>query len=166
MSFCGIDLAVTRRTDVAVMRGYHVKVYEVVSDEEIISLCVNSKAVAIDSPLNSYYRDVEREMLRHGYKVLPPSFMKSLTERGIRLRSSMRVIETHPTSSLKNIGLNWRDLSEKKDIVDALVSAMTAKLYYQGKAEVISSHDGQIVVLPKTTFNIVKINGMEFMVFL
>ncbi|BBG22791.1 DUF429 domain-containing protein [Sulfuracidifex tepidarius] len=165
MAFCGIDLAVKRETDVGLMIGNSVKVYEVMTDEEIVSICMNAKASALDSPFNYYYREIDREMLKHGYKVLPPSFMKSLVERAMRLRNSLKLVETHPTSSLKNAGIDWRSLSRKKDVIDAVISALTARLYYEGKAQVIYAHDGIIALAPKSKVSIIPLSDFDFIVF-
>ncbi|WOE49992.1 DUF429 domain-containing protein [Sulfuracidifex metallicus] len=166
MTFCGIDLAVKRKTDVALLSGNKATVYEVDTDEEIVSLCSSSRLIAIDSPLLLLkYRDVDKEMIRRGFKVLPPSFMVSLVERAISLRSFMSMLETHPTSSLKNADICWRDLSKKKDIIDAVISAMAARLYYEGKAQVIEAHDGKVILLPKGRYNIIPVGENRFYVF-
>lgn len=166
MTFCGIDLAVRRETDVGLMAGNTVKVYEVMSDEEIISICGSARASALDSPFNNYYREIDREMLKHGYSVLPPSFMKSLVERAMKLKGRLTLVETHPTSSLKNVRIDWRSLSCKKDVVDAVISAITARLYYEGKAQVIRAHDGEVALTPRINVSMIPLSEFEFMVFL
>ncbi|WP_205760703.1 hypothetical protein [Acidianus sulfidivorans] len=89
-------------------------------------------------------------MLKNGYKVLPPSFMISLVRRAIKLKENFNyVIETHPTSSLKKLNINWRTFSNIKDEVDAVICALTAYAHDLGIAEEILADDGAIYLLPK-----------------
>ncbi|WP_148691810.1 hypothetical protein [Acidianus manzaensis] len=89
-------------------------------------------------------------MIRKGYRVLPPSFMRSLVERAIRIKTEFKqVIETHPTSSLKKLKINWKNFSNIKDEVDAIICALTAYSYDLGVAEEISAIDGKIYLLPE-----------------
>lgn len=157
--YCGIDLAVRRKSAVAKIEDN--KRDEVIihtnflnTNEEIVQYCKGSKVIAIDSPLSlsQGYRNVDKEMIRKGYRVLPPSFMKSLVLRALALISyfpNSKVIETHPTSSLKKLGINWRTFSNVKDEVDAVVCVLVAYSYDLGIAEKISSNDGEIYLLPK-----------------
>ena len=122
------------------------------TDDEIINYCKDARIVAIDSPLSMSkgFREVDKKMIREGYRVLPPSFMKSLVERAIRLsRVLSNVIETHPTSSMKNMGINWRDYTTKKDEIDAVICALTAYAYDNNLTYKISGIDGTIYLLPK-----------------
>jgi Uncharacterized conserved protein len=48
---------------------------------------------------------------------------------------------------MKLIGLNWRELHEIKDYVDAALCAMTAMAYDSGYAEEIKADDGTIYLL-------------------
>ncbi|BFH72432.1 hypothetical protein SJAV_03760 [Sulfurisphaera javensis] len=166
MKFCGIDLAVKRPSAVGILEGDIVCVKELISNDEIYEECKNSLVVSIDSPLtySNGFRNVDREMIRRGYKVLPPSWMKSLVERAITLKNMFKttVIETHPTSSMKNISLNWKSLANKKDIVDAVLCSLVSLYYYIGKAEEISSIDGKIYILPKEKISITKIGNNCF----
>ncbi|BDC19386.1 hypothetical protein [Acidianus sp. HS-5] len=122
------------------------------TDEEIIDYCKDAKLVAIDSPLSMSkgFREVDKKMIRSGYKVLPPSFMKSLVERAIRISKLLpSVIETHPTSSMKNLGINWKEYTKKKDEIDAVICAITAYAYDNKMVFKISDVDGIIYLLPK-----------------
>ncbi len=149
--YCGIDLAVKRKTAIGVLREKEIKIIEATTDEKIIEICKHANIVAIDSPLSHSkgFRKVDKEMIKRGFKVLPPSFMVSLVDRAIRLSKELKVIETHPTSSLKNIGLNWKDLHDIKDYVDAAICAITAMEYDNSNVEEISADDGTIYLLPK-----------------
>ena len=165
MKFCGIDLAVKRPSAVGVLKDRLIEVYEL-DDEGIIKTCWDAEVIAIDSPLSHSkgFRDVDRNMIKMGYRVLPPSWMKSLVDKAIFLSSSLKgkVIETHPTSSLKNIGLDWRKFNVKKDVVDAIVSALVAKFYVEGNAMEIRGIDGVIYLLPKKRIEIIKLANNLF----
>lgn len=168
MKFCGIDLAVKRPSAVGVLENDVVCVKELMKDEEIYEECKDSVVVSIDSPLSHSkgYREVDKEMIRRGYRVLPPSWMISLVDRAIRLSSLFKtVIETHPTSSLKNLGIDWRKYSNKKDIIDAVVCALVSYYFYLGKAVEISANDGKIYILPPMKLKIIKINENCFRIF-
>lgn len=150
--YCGIDLAVKRKTTIGVLNNYEIRIYEVSTNEEIIQLCSKANITAIDSPLSHSkgFRNVDKEMIRRGFRVLPPSFISKLVERAIELSRSLKnVIETHPTSTLKNLGINWRRLHEVKDYVDAAACAMVALGYEIGYVEEIKANDGVIYLLSK-----------------
>jgi hypothetical protein len=73
-----------------------------------------------------------------------------------------KVIETHPTSSLKNIGLDWRRYNVKKDIIDAVVAALVSLSYMKGEAMEIRGSDGVIYLLPKKKIEISKLSENVF----
>ena len=140
------------------------------SDDEIVSSVAKYRRaiVAIDAPLgfgNGFIRNVDRKMIAHGYKVLPPGLpqMALLTRRAINIAERVRgmgytVIETHPTSVLKSSGcgsveelakaLNIMNVDivkgGKKDIVDAFLAAVAALCYNEKCSEVIEDTDGAI----------------------
>lgn len=158
--YCGIDLAVKRKTAVGLLIENKIKVYFVSTDDEILELCSKAKITAIDSPL-SYskgFRQIDREMLKLGLKVLPPSFMPSLVERGIKLSKKLNSIETHPTSSMKLMKINWKDYTSIKDEFDAVLCVITAYLYDNGEAKAIKAKDGEIYLIDKK-MKIVKENS-------
>lgn len=165
MKFCGIDLAVKRPSTFGVLKGNTIEVYE--GDEDLIlQLCATSEIVAIDSPL-SYskgFRDVDKQMIKRGYRVLPPSWMESLVAKAIKLSNLLRgtVIETHPTSSLKNIGLDWRRYNVKKDVIDAVVATLVSLFYAKGETMEIRGLDGAIYLLPKKKIEIFKLSKNIF----
>ncbi|ACP36819.1 Protein of unknown function DUF429 [Sulfolobus islandicus Y.G.57.14] len=164
--YCGIDLAVRRKTAVGILINNEIKIIELTINEEIIESCNRAKVTAIDSPLSHHngFRNVDKELIKRKLKVLPPSFMKKLVERAIQLKDRLNnVIETHPTSSMKLIGLNWRELHEIKDYVDAALCAMTAMAYDSGYAEEIKADDGTIYLLStKFPYEIKRKNYFEF----
>jgi len=136
------------------------------------------KCVAIDAPLSMQrngrgFRDVERKMLRDGFRLYPPlsRWMKGLTLRAIRLKGdieklNVKVVETHSTSSLKRIGfkgtrkphdiLNFvREKFNLKvnmivnsiHVVDAIICALVALKAYHDECIVYRSFDGEIYLL-------------------
>ncbi|MEZ0393877.1 MAG: DUF429 domain-containing protein [Desulfurococcaceae archaeon] len=168
----GIDLRGSRRrpTGLASFDGRLLRTRVAFSDEEILGFVrdLSPVAVAIDAPLSmaSGYRLVDREMIRRGYRVLPPGWkgMRVLVERAIYIASELAregyvVVETHPLSSLKSsrcssaaelfsaLGIAASPYSTK-DELDAAIAALTAFYYARGLYEVVSSADGAIVLLP------------------
>ena len=175
-SFIGIDLAgsTNRPTGIAITTNKIIHLLVVYGDEEIISLISRfaPKVVAIDAPLTKpdkgkTTRLVDTLMRNLGFKVLPPGFpgMMKLTERGVKLKKAItvlgvRVLETHPLSAIKALGLSNRkeylnfmykmNFHIKGQInnhtIDALVAAYTALLYLKGKSFCIKTHDGEIIL--------------------
>ncbi|WP_252897017.1 DUF429 domain-containing protein, partial [Metallosphaera hakonensis] len=149
---CGIDLAVKRKSAVAVLEGKTIEVKFLMTDEELINTCRSASVVAIDAPLTyaNGFREVDRLLISKGLRVFPPSFIKSLTERGIRLAKHLRAIETHPTSSFKLLGWDWRTISKIKDEADSVISVLTAHLYLEGGTLILRARDGEIHLLNKS----------------
>jgi predicted nuclease with RNAse H fold len=86
------------------------------TDNEIISFVSDLKpsVIAIDAPLTNKpeMREVDKLMIKLGYRVFPPSFkwMRQLSLRGYELMTRLNtpeftVIETHPRSVLKHAGV-------------------------------------------------------------
>ncbi len=143
------------------------------SDPEIIGLIKSYKPriIAIDSPLShaQTYREVDILMKRRGYPVLPPGWktMKPLVDRAIRIKkilegNSIVVIETHPKSALKSSGCKNIDELLKntnimigfkkkltRDEADALIAAIVARFYVEGRAYVVAARDGIIYLMPR-----------------
>lgn len=174
MIVAGIDLAATSRrpSGVAVISDKTLLfIGKAYYDQEIIDIMRSAKpsVVAIDAPLSpsDRYREVDLLMKRSGYPVLPPGWrtMRLLVIRGVKLRETLQkygiaVIETHPKSALKScmcslpaelfsrVGINpGRRLT--RDEEDALIAALVAKYYIEGRAKSISAVDGVIYLLPK-----------------
>lgn len=139
-----------RPTAVAVLEGCGLLYLAMAStDEEVawVAQLFKPRAVAIDAPLTAPeggrgLRDVEVELRRLGYRLLPPMMggMKGLTMRGIRLSREItaEVVEVHPSTSLKAMGLSRRDVESRygvrqRDLVDAIVAALTALAYVKGE---------------------------------
>lgn len=142
-------------------------------DSEIIDAARRISVIAIDAPISSepVMRQLDREAIRRGYRVLPPSFggMRILTQRAWRIYSILRslgvaVIETHPRSAFKSSGAkDLGDLLGKlgieihgristaagaRDISDAIIASVVAYCYYVGGCvESIEAPDGALYLL-------------------
>jgi len=139
------------------------------NDDEIIELLTRFKpvVVAIDAPLSHSrgYREVDRLLLRHNYRVLPPGWrgMSMLVDRALTLVRSLtsmgiKVIETHPRSALKSSGCRSpSELAERiglsfekrlsRDEEDALVASVVAYGHDHGYTVVFRATDGEIILL-------------------
>lgn len=144
------------------------------TDDEILSTASSrASIVAVDAPIagEARMRELDREAIRRGYRVLPPSLggMRALTARAWRIyqelsRRGVVVIETHPRSAMKSSGFRGvreilkaygispnavqgpRPLS--KDIEDAIVAAVVAYCYYIGSCiEEVRAPDGVLYLL-------------------
>ncbi len=149
MFFAGVDLALVRPTAIAVLGECElVTLAWALGDGDILRVLSlwKPRVVAIDAPLSTPpggrgLRDVERELRRLGHRLLPPMMgpMRKLTERGMELakRIESEVIEVHPLTSLRAMGLAKREVAqhfgvESPDLVDAIAAALTAYAYHRG----------------------------------
>jgi predicted nuclease with RNAse H fold len=182
MVICGgVDLAAkpSRPTGVAVVKATSdfklefLFVSEVYSDEEIVNSLVKfgTMTVAVDSPLalpsRSALREVDRLLIKSGFRVLPPAWspMAQLTLRARRLAKilenyGIEVIETHPRSSIKSsscsslqelLGVLGVDLSRRltRHEADSVVASLVCIYYKSNRALVFRASDGEIVLLPR-----------------
>ena len=162
MAVVGIDLAGVpwRPTGFAVLKQKRVQVITLYTDEKIIEACLQARPriVAIDAPLSAPrkggLRSCDRELIRLGFRVLPPLFggMRKLTQRGIKLsrclrKHDLKVIEVHPrTTALLLFGSTERKAwveelrrrgykitgKETPHELDAVISAITGALHLRG----------------------------------
>ncbi|MFB6490066.1 MAG: DUF429 domain-containing protein [Thermoproteus sp. AZ2] len=147
MIVVGVDLAVKRPSALAALRGCELLAYASAMEVEEIAEAARlfkPAVVAVDAPLTrpegGYLRDVEVELRRLGYRVLPPLLggMAQLTEKGIRLAAALgNAVEVHPTTSIRAMGLSKRALAAKyrpptEDHLDAVAAALTALAYLKG----------------------------------
>ncbi len=179
----GLDLAGKPKnpTGWATLEGRHVKAGEVYTDKEIIGL-VESKSpmlTAIDSPLSlpreGLLRKADKEMIRHGYRVFPPRLpaMEKLTKRAIKLteqitKRGFRVIEVHPTSTRKALGIPTKEWRKIQDIlaqiglkgeherrtltpheIDAVTAALTARLHIEKATVKFGDEEEGYIIVPK-----------------
>lgn len=118
------------------------------SDRDIIRsvLRIKPRVVAIDAPLSfpihGKMREEERALRKEGYNVFPFfDSMKLLAKRGIeidKMLDTFTVIEVCPSVSAKILGIEREKSKLRRHIEDAKIAAITAKLFYEGKCNLIS----------------------------
>jgi predicted nuclease with RNAse H fold len=180
----GIDLAGSSRnpTGWALLKGKAVKTFLLYTDSEILENTTRNHPtlIAIDAPLSlpkkgEFFRKTDKEMIRKGYRVLPPNFpaMKKLTLRAIRLNrlieeNTYKAIEVHPTSTRKALQMplkDWKTIQEilknlglKGELetrplatheIDAVTAALTAVLNLERQTEQIGDEKEGYIILPK-----------------
>jgi len=180
----GIDLAATSRnpTGWATLKNKTVQTRLLYTDKEILenTLQNNPALIAIDAPLSlpkngEFFRKTDKEMIRKGYRVLPPNFpaMKKLTLRAISLNrvieeKTYKAIEVHPTSTRKALEMPLKDWGAVQEIlktlglkgeletrplatheIDAVTAALTAVLHLQGQTELIGDDKEGYIIVPK-----------------
>jgi predicted nuclease with RNAse H fold len=187
----GIDLAglSTNPTGWALLKEKTVKTALLYTDEEIFENTIkyHPALIAIDAPLSlpkkdKLFRKVDTEMIRKGYRVLPPNLpaMKTLALRAIKLNKlieekNYKTIEVHPTSTRKALQMSPKDwkaiqgilmtLGLKGEIetrplakheIDAITAALTAELYLKNQTEQISDGEDSIIVPTKRDWRTLK----------
>ncbi|MHC1636003.1 MAG: DUF429 domain-containing protein [Candidatus Methanospirareceae archaeon] len=172
MKVIGIDLAGSEKniTGICVLEGDKVtKLFSLYNDAEILG-CVGEEKpviVAIDAPLSFYgkpFRDCDVEIRRY-YRILPLTFygMRRLTERGMRLKreierniKGVEVIEVYPYATRKSLCIDdekvlrrfvryKREAIKNKHEYDAILCALTAKFFKEGKYHAFGKKDRIIV---------------------
>ena len=170
----GVDLAGLEKnpSGIAYVRRGVVYAHTFYRDEDFYRLVTDltPSLIAIDAPLSfpseGYFREVDRIMMRLGFKVLPPKFsgMRKLVDRAISLTKWFggQVIETHPASVAKilgvqrnldevrgvfeRMGMPLTVLSSSRHVVDALLALVSAICFLSGNYLVVSAEDGSIVL--------------------
>lgn len=179
----GIDLAGLSKnpTGFALLKGKTAKTSLMYTDKEILENIIRNapSLTAIDAPLSlpnegKAFRKADREMIKRGYRVFPPTLpaMKTLTLRATKLNrlieeNTYKTIEVHPTSSRKALQMplkDWKTTQEtlkkvglKGEIetrqlatheIDAVTAALTAMLHLKKQTEHIG--DGKAcIIVPK-----------------
>lgn len=179
----GLDLAARehRPTGIAIVEAWgpgfiHLaNVTIAYRDLDIVEILKKTRTdtIAIDSPLslptnNRKYREVDLEMIKRGFRVLPPSwrYMRELTLRAMKLASTLKtigieVIETHPLSALKSSNCSTPErlfqtvfskpidiLGISKHEVDAIIASIVCVYHYHGASLPVRAPDGLIALLP------------------
>ncbi|MGB9915291.1 MAG: DUF429 domain-containing protein [Candidatus Bathyarchaeales archaeon] len=179
----GIDLAASSKnpTGWALLRGKALETTLIRTDSEILESIVKNQPilVAIDAPLHlpkkgNFFRSADREMIRKGYKVFPPTLpsMQKLTLRAIKLsrliaEKKYKIIEVHPTSTRKALEMplkDWKTIQEilktlglkgefeKRALtsheIDAAIAALTAVLHLKQQTERLGDHNEGYIIVP------------------
>ena len=188
----GIDLAGSprRNTGLCVLDGMKITFCAVVhTDQEILNFLeeTNPILITIDAPLNlppgrksiedrngEHFRPCDRELLRRGIRFFPITLgpMRSLTERGIRLRRvftrrGYSVIEVYPGAAqdiwkigrkqegLSKLGKGLKELGVKGikeemngDELDAVTAALVGRWFLHGKTEVLGDFRRGAIIIP------------------
>ncbi len=147
------------------------------TDNDIVSEVIEDSldVIAVDAPLTPEpgMREVDRVMIKSGFKVFPPSFrwMRDLTLRAWKLKGTLEgkgveVLETHPRSALVSSGTGSllelleslgveccgdvdRELvSNHRDLRDSLICALVAYLHTIGRVKEVRARDGVIYLIP------------------
>jgi predicted nuclease with RNAse H fold len=180
----GIDLAGLSEnpTGWALLKRSAIKTSLVYTDSEIMeTITLNAPTlIAVDAPLSlpkkgKRLREADREMIKKGYKVFPPTLpaMKKLTLRAIRLNSlieenAYKTIEVHPTSTRKALQMPLKDWKEIQEIlktlglkgelemrplapheIDAATAALTAALHLKNQTDSIGDEEEGYIIVPK-----------------
>jgi predicted nuclease with RNAse H fold len=173
----GIDLAGLSKnpTGFALLKGKTVETSLIYTDKEILESIIKNapSLIAVDAPLSlpkkgKTFRKADREMIKRGYRVFPPTLpaMETLTLRAIKLNrlieeNTYKTIEVHPTSSrkdweaiqdtLKTLGLKgeleMRQLATHE--IDAVTAALTATLHLEKQTEQIGDGKARLMVPKK-----------------
>ncbi|MEM2104417.1 MAG: DUF429 domain-containing protein [Candidatus Bathyarchaeia archaeon] len=180
----GLDLAGKEKnaTGFAIWRKAYVEAFQIYSNKEIVDTITWAQPiiVAIDAPLKlpkvGLLRKADKELLRRGYRIFPPSLtaMRTLTLRGMKLnkliaRKGFKTIEVHPTSTRKALKMptkNWKTIQEifknmgvkgtieERELtpheLDAITAALTAYLYIQHLTEAIGNTEEGVVIIPRS----------------
>ncbi|WP_414470194.1 DUF429 domain-containing protein [Methanobacterium sp. ACI-7] len=181
----GIDLAGKPKnpTGICFLEQKVINFKTLFSDEEILDFIFkfNPNLIVIDAPLSlpkgrcclsnkcncselgGHFRAAEIEMRKYG-RTLPLTFrgMRSLTERGInlanKLRSSYKVIESHPRTIQKLLGFkNPEDVSKYYKIsegiseheLDAALLVLNGTFYLKGKFMEFGTKEEGVIILPE-----------------
>jgi len=158
MKVVGIDLAgkTENPTGFCLLTESGAETKLLYSDLEILREIetVKPQCIAIDAPFwlpkVGAWRPCDEKLLKRGYKPLSPILptMRLLTLRASHLvrvlkERKYRLIEVFSQASEKILGLS-KEPRKNKDEYDALLCALTAKAYLEGKYEDL---DG--IILPK-----------------
>ncbi|MEM7819204.1 MAG: DUF429 domain-containing protein [Candidatus Aenigmatarchaeota archaeon] len=166
MYFVGIDLAGKDKnpTGFAIVND-EIKTKKLFSDDEIINEIENTKPeiIGIDAPFSfpkyGYWRESEIELKKDGFKPLSPKFisMKILVRRTQNLINRLqgyKVIEIFPKATEKILFLNknfFENRIQKKiseDEYDAILAAITAKFYFEGKFKIYGQKENDKIIVP------------------
>jgi predicted nuclease with RNAse H fold len=151
------------------------------TDSQILEALTQSKPeiIAVDAPFRlpkrGILRNADREMIKNGYRVFPPtlSAMRTLTLRAIKLnkliaKKGFRTIEVHPTSTCKALNMPSKDWGKIQTVltqigldgdfkvraltpheIDAVIAALTAHIYIRNQTRALGDEEEGYIIIPK-----------------
>jgi len=174
--FCGIDVGLKKSYAAVIAEGVRVRVEFVGECEELELDKVRFAGIdaPLSFPLRGNFRECERLMMKMGIRLFPSGaqFFRKIALRGMEIAERLKengieVYEVYPyaTRVMLNIaprakkrrreGLEeiraslakWIGACElSHDEVDAVIAALTVKLYCEGKGLKLEGVDGSIIV--------------------
>ena len=171
MKSIGIDLAGFSKnpTGLAIFEFNKDKIKTMIchDNEEILKIIYeeNPDIIAIDAPFsfptNGYFRKSEIALKRAGFKPLSPLFrgMRPLVERAIKIVKILReknfnVIEVLSSAIKKVLMTDDKIIKSKypyasKDEIDAILCALTGKLFLEGKTKAYGNEINDKIIIPQ-----------------
>ncbi len=173
MIFAGIDVG-TKKSPMAIIRKDKATIfenYEMGIGEKITAVGIDAP---LSFPAAGLFRECEKELIKRGIKLFPSgaNFFRNIVEKGIKISEEFKnfgveVFEVYPFATRKILGIapncNKRkseclELIKKgietyvsaeinnHDEADAVLSALTVKMFYEGKGEIVNGNDGNILI--------------------
>ncbi|MCE4619519.1 MAG: hypothetical protein F7C33_00680 [Desulfurococcales archaeon] len=155
----GVDLAVKRPSAYAIAKtsktGYQCLKLGKINNSNLAKNISMANLIVVDAPLHPPYkgfRSLERKAQKYyGAKLLPGGMagVRELSRVGYSLfvlmvEASRVVVETHPGSMRKTLGL--AESTFDRDIVDAVIALSTGLCLLEGNAFIIEDTDGVMVL--------------------
>ncbi|RLI86056.1 MAG: DUF429 domain-containing protein [Archaeoglobales archaeon] len=167
MLVCGVDVGL-KRSYIAVLQGRKLIQCDVYSG--VVECDAVGIDAPLSFPKSGQLRDCERQLLEMGIRLFPSGaeFFRPIVERGMQIAEDFRnagitVFEVYPYATRKILGIApkakkfkregrekiLQELSKhvegvenlsKHDEIDAVISALTVVLYFEGKARVIGEN--------------------------
>jgi len=171
--FAGIDVGL-KKSPMAVIEGKNAEIlddYKLGLDRNIHAVGIDAP---LSFPLKGSFRECERKIISLGIKLFPSGspFFRNVVLKGIEIAEEFKslgvsVFEVYPYAS--RVILNIAPDCNKKrrecldkireelknyvrveikddDCADAVISAITVKLFYEGRGQIVSGKDGAILI--------------------
>ncbi len=170
--FCGIDVGI-KKCAAAVIDNELIFVgsYEEVDFSNVKAAGIDAP---LSFPSKGSLRECERLLLKMGIRLFPSGapFFKKIALKGMEIAEELKkmgieVFEVYPYATRVILGIAPREKKQRReglkkisqdlsnyisipelshDEVDAVIAALTVKLYYEGKAMLLKGRDGAILV--------------------
>ncbi len=170
--YCGIDVG-TKRSYAAVIKGRRVLYLGDYKDVDVEFGFAGIDA-PLSFPKKGAFRECERLLLKMGIRLFPSGapFFRKIALQGMRIaeelkKKGVRVYEVYPYATRVILNLAPKARKHRKDglaeiieslnkyveideashdEVDALIAALTVKMFVEGEGVVLKGHDGEIIV--------------------